>query len=168
VDNYVEAIEKLLNHEVDAALVVKSFAFTIKESQIYFTNIMVQPVQIHFAYKKGLDPAIKDKIDGELKKMLDDPNSYYYDMLNHMYHTGYTKSKMMFFIEKYYKTVAYGIFAILTILVVFNIVLRRKVTRKTAGLNKALSRLQVSEGRLNAVLSAIPSIIFIIDKNLHL
>jgi len=43
----------------------------------------------------------------------------------------------------------------------FNIVLRHKVTRKTAGLNKALSRLQVSEGRLNAVLSAIPSIILL-------
>jgi PAS domain S-box-containing protein len=71
----------------------------------------------------------------------------------------------MFFVEKYYKTVAAGIFVILTILVMFNIVLRHKVTRKTAKLNDALSRLQMSEGRLNAVLSAIPSIIFIIDKN---
>lgn len=166
VDNYLEAVDKLLKKEVDAALVAKSFTFIINNPDIKITNIIVQPVGVHFAYRKGLDKSIKDKIDNELSNLVENQNSYYYKHLQYLYDTGYSKNIFFtYFFIKYgfYFTLIFVI--LILMLVIFNKILKKRVLEKTLKLTKTVEQLKNSEEKLNAILSSVPSIIFIIDKN---
>ncbi len=165
VDNYKEGLKKILDNEVDCALVGKSFLFVVKDDRIKQSSIFVQPVDIHFAYSKKLDPLIKAKIDNEIKKLLDDPHSYYYKKLKFLSESGYTEDRMLFYLNKYLPYIVLIIFSIILLLVIFNYLLRLQVSKKTSELNTVIKKLKDSEGKLKAILSSMPSIIFIINKD---
>ncbi|MEF3254554.1 MAG: PAS domain-containing protein, partial [Deferribacterales bacterium] len=165
VDNYLESTEKILSKEVDAALVGKSFAFTLKDKPVSISNVSVQPVQVHFAYKKGLDIDIVKRIDNGLKELLYDKDSYYYNRLFYMYESGYRYSKMKLFLSTYYKYLIASILIIFALMFIYNRLLKREVGRKTKELRKTIDSLKMFEGKLSSIINSIPGIIFIVDED---
>lgn len=165
VDNYIEALDKILKGEVDAALVGKSFTFTTNSSEIKITNIFVQPISVHFAYRKGLDNSTKNKIDKGLTTLIEDQNSYYYKRLQYMYDTGYSENIVTHFFIKYGQYVTSIFILIIIILFIFNKILKKRVLEKTSTLTQIVEKLKASEEKLNTILNSVPSVIFIVDKN---
>ena len=54
---------------------------------------------------------------------------------------------------------------VVIIIIVWNYLLRRKVKRHTASLSKALSKLQMEQSKLQALVSSMPDLIYIIDQD---
>jgi len=167
VDNYKEGLNKVLNDEAECTLVAKSFLYSTKDENVYLSSIFVQPVEVHFGYSKNLDRAIKDKIDRGLKSLLDDPKSYYYNRLKYLKESGYYEYEFLYQISKYFMPILVVVSVLLFVLLIFNYLLKRQVAQKTRDLNITLNKLQESESRLKAILSSMPNIIFILNKDLR-
>ncbi|MCX8084917.1 MAG: transporter substrate-binding domain-containing protein [Calditerrivibrio sp.] len=163
-ENYVEAKNKVLKGEADYALIPKSFYYLINEKNIIATTITIQPIEVKFAYSKKLPQEIKDKIDKELQSLIQNQHSYYYKRLDYLTSTGYKENVLIYYILEYYLIFFTIIFVVIVLLLIFNYLLKTKIAQKTIELNRTIIQLQNSENRLKAILTSMPGLLFIMNK----
>ncbi|UOD34237.1 transporter substrate-binding domain-containing protein [Deferribacteraceae bacterium V6Fe1] len=141
VDNYNEAVDAVLNKNVDTALIARNYTFSLKNSDLKLTNIIVKPVKSHFAYKKGLDKRIVKKIDDELSNLLSDENSYYYNRLQYFSEGYYLHNPILTFLERNYikLIILFFSFIIIAFLIIF--IFNYKLAKATTQLKNERKKL---------------------------
>ncbi len=83
VDSYSDALNDLENKKVDFAVVNRYYAIanSQKFKDVEKTDYIFSPIQLRFAFRKGIDPKIVKKFDTTSNNMINDKNSYYYKTL---------------------------------------------------------------------------------------
>jgi len=155
VDTYPEAVDAVLNKGIDAALIGRNYTFSITNSQLKISNVIIKPIKSHFSYKKGLDNNIKEKIDNELKNLISNKNSHYYKRLRYFSEGYYLHNPILSFFEEYYIAVIVGIIILLltTSLLIF-------ISKNR--LRKAFLQIQEDRKKLSIILNNLkePIIVF--------
>ncbi|MGA1845678.1 ATP-binding protein [Deferribacter abyssi] len=161
-EDYDHIISGLIKGEGEAGLVSRLYLTQLKNSKLYKTNLIFNPVKVVFAFNKDFDDNVISKIDDELRKLIENRHSYYYKRLN-LFFNNYVDS------HKHFNFLVVTILVILIgvsfLLFIFNKYLHRKIEIKTAELKNALRKLSESELRLNLILNSAPHVIFIFDED---
>jgi len=141
VDNYNEAIDAVLNKGVDLALIARSYTFSLLNTELYLTNIIVKPINTHFAYRKGLNKAVTEKIDNELNNLLSDKNSYYYKRLKYFSEGYFLHNPIItFLVRNYIKIIILFLsFVVIASLIIF--IFNYKLAKATAQLKNERKKL---------------------------
>lgn len=138
----------------DAGLISRIYSPEIRYGNVVETSIVLKPINVHFAYAKGLDNEVKKKIDTIFEQMESDPNSPYFQLLNSLFQKS----------EKSYKTL-YILFGLVITLLIVVLLLINKIKSKIEELKIARDKAVEGENRIKAFVSSMPELAFIFDEN---
>lgn len=149
VHDYRESARLLINGRVDAILASRFFIYSIRENypQIAETPVIFHPNAVFVAVRKGHNQDLLEKVDYHYAGLRNDLSSVFYASLKHW--LGEKPRTVVPFSLKAAITV---IVVILFVTVLFILLLRREVARKTALLdqkNRELSRNLVNLDKLH-------------------
>ncbi len=157
-DKVFSALEK---RQLDAGVAGRFFA--MKRAGAYHietTPIIFNPVHVHLAMTPSLDPRLVSAINKRIAEMKNQPGSAYYQALARWLHPR-NESSMPFWLKISTATLA----GILVLLVLFNLLLRHSVERKTLKLRAAESALQEKNAFLETILNSIPFDLWVRDRD---
>lgn len=152
--DYPEIARMVSDGTADAGLISRVYSPNIKYDSVISTDIVLKPINVHFAYAKNVDAEIKGKIDKILKNEKSDQNSHYFKLLNSLFQKS----------QGIYKTI-YVLFGLVTVLVLAVLFLVNKIRSKINELKTARDKAVESEDRIKAFVSAMPELSFIFDKD---
>lgn len=134
VDNFNQVFVALQRHQADAGVVGRFFAMRAEERyEIMATPIIFNPIEVHYAVRKGANGDLLQGIDRNLQTLKADPSSHYYSALAHWL-GGINKPEQ----PQWLKPAATGVFLLLSLLAVFILILRREVRQRTAHLEREI------------------------------
>jgi PAS domain S-box-containing protein len=156
-EDYHEVVKMITEGKADAGLVSRINTPLIKDSDIEVTNIVLKPVNVHFAFSKTIDKKIAEKINKRLHILKNDSNSFYYEKLNKLFE----ETSRSY--EKIIKIIYILIFITLIALLII-VVSRIQVKIKTKELEKATKNALENANKLKTFISSIPEVAFVLDS----
>lgn len=142
VNNYTQVYQKLDSAMADVGIVGRANAqFHSKYYNVKQTNIIYNPVNLHFLSSKNSNTEIIDAIDKHLKILKQDPNSIYYQSLN----TWFSEKKPEQKLPKWIIVIIGLVIFISLLLSGFILLLRYKIKVKTQDLREELNNRKKAE-----------------------
>ncbi len=140
--DYNHVFELIENKEVDAGIANRIFGdYNYLNYNVSRTSVIFSPLHLYFAFPKNDKYLhIIAKIDNHLKKLKEDNNSIYYQVIN-----DYFNLKEVNVIPKNFKIFVIVVIAMLLATILFIYSLKAAVRRKTDELKKALTKAQESD-----------------------
>lgn len=173
-ESYPSILELISTHEVDAGVVNRLVGLKYKDT--YFvesvkkTNIIFNPIKIHFAVSQGKNQDLISLLDKHIKSLKGTKGSVYYKSLEGLF--GSASPSRVF-----PSWVKYALMAGLVLVVVLffgNLVLRARVRAKTRELTRELNQRKQAETALRAsherflmVLNSIDATIYVASMETH-
>jgi PAS domain S-box-containing protein len=157
-EDYPEITDLIIHKKADVGLISRVYAPYIKSSDVVLTNIIVQPVNVHFAYSKSLEREIVENIDNMLYVLKKDQDSYYYKLLNSLFgkHSMFDKRILnIFFIVLF--------LFFISIIIIF--VSRLQIKYATRRLRDTTKKAVEFANKLKSITTAIPEVAFVFDKH---
>lgn len=140
-NDYTHTIKALKNHEVDVIIANRFLNYAdIDEKKMRPTGIILKPSDLYFAFRKDINPDIVEKFDKQIAKLKNDPQSVFYQSLNR-----WLDRDFKFSIPTYYYWLFAFAFLFGIIILIFNIILQKKVKEKTLELKKINQELLYSK-----------------------
>ncbi|TFG16577.1 MAG: transporter substrate-binding domain-containing protein [Promethearchaeota archaeon] len=139
VEDYKDVFELIEDGEVDAGVVNRLFGLTHEDDyDVEKTTIIFNPMRLMFAFPKNqkLSKEIIPIIDDYLLELKEDRNSVYYQIIDKYVY------KREFVLPTWIIPVIISTVALIIILTAMSYVLKRKVNKKTAELQKAHDNLE--------------------------
>ncbi len=160
LDSYTEVFEALDAHSVDAG-VVNNFFGDVNEGKFNLsrTPIIFQPSNIQFAFtKNGISSTyLIERIDAEIKRLKDDPDSDYYQALD-QYLGEELETSFIEVIPTWVISLIVSAGGLIIFLVFVSLTSRAIANRQTA-------QLRTSESRIRAIIENIPDLIMRSDTH---
>lgn len=139
--NYSSSIEALSKNDIDAVLADRFLYFSDSfGEQIVPTGIVLRPTNLYLAFSKNTSPVLINKFDKNLSALKNESNSAYYKILRK-----WLNRELGNYLPEYLKWIIVGFFAMLLIVSIFNIILRKKVRDKTKELQLRNSELRLAK-----------------------
>ena len=155
MEHYNDIFYALENSKIDAGIVDKDFGNIHNDYlNIEKTPIILQPAYMHFAFSKNakLTPYLIQEIDSQIEELKKNNNSIYYHSID-KYLSG-QKTKILF--PLWLKITILAIFSITIISLIFIVILKHQVNKKTA-------QLQQSEKQFRLFAENIPGVVSIYE-----
>lgn len=143
VENYTQVFELIDSGKVDVGVVNRIFGEAFqKDYNVRKTSVIFGPQELFFAFPKNAtaNAELIGKIDSDLKKMKDDPNSDYYRALEYYFVNNKPGDKEI--LPGWVVPFALGLTCIVLLLVIFSILLQWRVKVRTKELRQANLKLQ--------------------------
>lgn len=170
VDNYRKVFKAVEENRVDAGITNRNFGNkNAKYFKVKKTPIIFQPINMQFAFPKDvkLTPYLVKKINCHIKKLKEDEDSVYYQLLEKYFEAGIAKKTVEVF-PAWLGTVLKSIIALFLFFILVIITSRIQIKRKTKELDIELKRhqktaitLRKSEGNLRSIFEAANNIAFV-------
>jgi PAS domain S-box-containing protein len=157
--DYSGTVEALRKGQADVIIASRFFYFSdLRGKDILPTSVMFRPELVYFAFPKGRDDPIVNRIDRNLSGMKNDPGSVYYRSLDK-----WLGERPRVIIPRYVKWVLGALIGGLALMAIFGLVLRSQVKARTAEILQYSQELKESSVLLGAVFDVIPDILGIQD-----
>lgn len=157
-DIYPEIEHLVDSKKADAGLISRSYAPYIKSSNVVLTNIVMQPVNVHFAYSKSLDSEIIEKIDNMLYALKKYQDSYYYRLLNNLFESSHQLGEKML-------KILFAVFILLFIAIIIIFISRLQIRYATKRLRDTTKKAVELANKLASFTAAIPEVAFVLDRD---
>ncbi len=137
VDGYPEVLQAIADRRADAGAVNRVFAALHgNESNLVVTGIVFNPVFVHYAAPKQADPALLNTLDRHLAALKANPQSAYYQSLQHWLEAVPAKN------PHWLPWAAAGAAGLLLLVLAVAGILRHQVRRQTGELQQRADQLQ--------------------------
>jgi len=156
-EDYPEITKLVADKKADVGLISRIYAPYIKFSNITITNIVLKPINVHFAFSKNLDAEVAKKINYQLKELINDKGSFYYQSLNRLFEKQHISYKGL------YKVLVILLFLIFLAFITI-IFFKYQVNLKTKELKNLLHKELESKNKLKTFVNAMPDVAFVLDK----
>lgn len=154
VDSVEDGFTLVERGEADAVVVSKYAGSLYAPTRgIIETPVIFQPVRLYYATGKGQNADLLDAIDQQLGAWQKDPDSVYFEILNH-----WQTRSLIAQIPPYVWWAAAAVIALMAMAVASTTWLRRQVARKTGALRD-------SEQQLATILDSVDGLIYIKDAS---
>ncbi|UOD34773.1 PAS domain S-box protein [Deferribacteraceae bacterium V6Fe1] len=157
-EDYPKIAKLVSDGKVDAGLVSRIFVPQINSTDIEITNIILRPINVHFAFSKNLSLDIKNKINSQIKELKNNRDSFYYIKLNELFAKTNSNYKYI------YKTLGIVFFSLI-VAIIIALISRIQVQIKTKELKNALKKALENKNKLNTFINAMPDVAFVLDKD---
>ncbi|MBF0461463.1 MAG: transporter substrate-binding domain-containing protein [Magnetococcales bacterium] len=132
--DYETVLQTVADNDADAGVISRSAGMMLeKQFAIYKSPMLCCPVEIRYAAPKNRNADLLKALDRDLRILKSDDESFYYQSFNRWYEGGTRKA-----LPKWVLPVAAGAVAVLLLLFVGNLVLRRQVRARTADMEKEI------------------------------
>ncbi|MCB4204257.1 transporter substrate-binding domain-containing protein [Deferribacterales bacterium Es71-Z0220] len=156
--SYPEIAKVVAEGNADAGLISRIYSPYIKDSDIETTNIVLKPINVHFAFSKNIDKNIAEKINNRLKNLKSNPDSFYYERLNTLFeHTSKINQKIL--------KILYILVFVILIAFIIIILSRIQVKIKTKELRDTTRMANEYAHKLKTFISSMPEVAFVLDSN---
>jgi len=168
VDNFDQVFAALQQHRADAGVVGRFYALNAEKAyHVAATPIIFNPIEVHYAVRKGSNSSLLQAIDTDLAELKAQPQSFYYKNLDRWF-GGLGKVSL----PEWVKPVIIGIGLTLALLATFVLLLRRKVKQRTLHLEREIAEriraeqsLQRSEQNYRELVESANAIILRFDPH---
>jgi PAS domain S-box-containing protein len=168
VDNFDQVFGALQQRQADAGVVGRFYALNAEKAYtVAATPIIFNPIEVHYAVRKGSNHNLLLAIDRDLAELKAQPGSFYYKALDRWF--GVLGKGGL---PKWVKPVVVGIGLTLALLATFVMLLRQKVKQRTLHLEREIAErtraeqeLQVSEQNYRELVESANAIILRFDPH---
>ncbi len=143
--DYPSSVEAVKTGAADFLVAGRFFHFSPhRDENLVPSHIILRPENLHFAFRRDIDPSIAGAVDRHLAAMKNNPYSAYYRSLEY-----WLDLKPRPLIPGYLKTALAVITGLLLAIGLFSLILRRKVAARTRELNSSNEKLKATNRRLD-------------------
>ena len=144
VDNFDQVFASLQQQQADAGVVGRFYALSAEGSyNVVATPIIFNPIEVHYAVRKGANNNLLQAIDSDLAELKAKPDSFYYKKLDRWF-GGLGRGGL----PEWIKPVAIGSSLLLVLLSTFILLLRSKVKQRTHHLEQEIAERMRAENEL--------------------
>lgn len=166
-DNYDKAFRAVEDGLADACVTNRNYGdknddkFNLKKTAIVF-----QPISMKFAFTKDgpQTQILSEKLDYQLKKLINDNNSIYYQLLERYFESEIAEKTVEIF-PKWIKTTLKSVGFLLIFLLLVIYISRIQVKRKTYEIEIKNREIGKSEAQLRTLLETIPDLVWLKDPD---
>lgn len=157
-EDYPEIAKLVADKKADVGLISRIYTPYVKFSNVKVTDIVLMPITVHFAFSRNLDTEIAKKINYQLKELINDKDSFYYQTLDRLFEKRQINYKML------YKTL---VILLLIIFIAFITIIffKYQVNLKTKELKILLNKELEAKNKLESFINAMPDVAFVLDKD---
>ncbi|PKN13503.1 MAG: hypothetical protein CVU69_02180 [Deltaproteobacteria bacterium HGW-Deltaproteobacteria-4] len=144
VDNFDQVFAALQQHQVDAGVVGRFYALNAEKAyKVAATPIIFNPIEVHYATRKGDNGKLLRDIDRILHELKAQPQSFYYQALDRWF-GGLSKAALPHWV----KPTVFGGLLLVALLGGFILLLRRQVLNRTRYLEREVAERTKAEDAL--------------------
>ncbi len=164
-DNYIKVFAAIESNEADAGITNRNFGnknagnFKIKKTAILF-----QPIYLKFAFPRELPSTayLVEKINKNMKKLLRDENSLYYELLKKYFEAGITE-KVVEVSPFWLRYLLLSVGAVLVFFILVVLISRVQVKKRTSEISRKNQALRDSEEYHRNLFEKSPTALFLQD-----
>ncbi len=156
--DYPEITSLVSSNKADAGLISRIYYPYIDKSNITTSSIILKPIEVRIAFSKKVDKTVIEKLDHSLILLKKDPSSIYNQMLNNLLKTNSPFSWILL-------NVLYFFIILFIISIIFLIILRFQINKKTLALELSTQKALENENKMKSIISAMPENALLLDKN---
>ncbi|PLY04516.1 MAG: hypothetical protein C0624_05615 [Desulfuromonas sp.] len=144
VDNFEQVFAALAEGRAEAGVVSRFYSLEAEhEFPVQATPIIFNPIEVHYATAKGMNPQLLKAIDSHLATLKENPNSYYYQALDRW--LGVQRQQTL---PSWVLTLLYTLAALFACVALFALLLQRQVKRRTRSLHEEIKKRQLTAEEL--------------------